>query len=65
MRRHRASQKASQLPSQVTGDVTAKEQRLLERLPWPLNKDKPPRWGEGVPVYIPPTEDEKAAMAEL
>jgi len=49
----------------VTGDVTAKEQRLLERLPWPLNKDKPPRWGEGVPVYIPPTEDEKAAMAEL
>lgn len=34
------------------------------RLPWPLNPTKAPRWGEGVPVYIAPTLEEKEAMAE-
>jgi hypothetical protein len=33
-------------------------------LPWPVNRDKPPRWGPGVPVYIAPTEVEKAAMVK-
>ncbi len=31
-------------------------------LPWPLNQEKSPRWGEGVAHYIPPTEEEKEAM---
>jgi hypothetical protein len=34
-------------------------------LPWPVNQDKPLRWGPGVPVYIGPTEVEKAAMTRL
>ncbi|PYS92518.1 MAG: hypothetical protein DMF62_00490 [Acidobacteria bacterium] len=46
--------------------ATAKQLKegLAERLPWPLNKEKPPRWGEGIPNYIPPTLEEKAAMDE-
>ncbi len=31
-------------------------------LPWPLNPNKSPRWGEGVEHYVPPTEEEKEAM---
>ncbi len=34
-------------------------------LPWPLNPNKSPRWGEGVAHYIAPTEEEKEAMDRL
>ncbi len=34
-------------------------------LPWPLNPNKSPRWGVGVEHYIPPTEEEKEAIAGL
>ncbi len=34
-------------------------------LPWPLNLNKSPRWGEVVAHYIPPTEEEKEAMDRL
>jgi hypothetical protein len=48
----------------VTKSVTI-ESTVDKDLPWPVNQGKPPRWGPGVPVYIPPTEVEKAAMARL
>jgi hypothetical protein len=43
----------------------AKLAPLSERLPSPLNPDKPPRWGPGVPNYIPPTLEEKAALNDI
>jgi hypothetical protein len=44
--------------------VTSASTGVDKDLPWPVNQDKPPRWGPGVPVYIAPTEVEKAAMVK-
>jgi hypothetical protein len=46
-------------------DVELPEEPLYARLPWPLNKEKAPRWGEGVEKYIPLTTDEKLAVEEF
>jgi hypothetical protein len=48
----------------VKGDYSGSERGLEERLPWPYNAEKAARWGEGVSVYVPLTEDEKEAMEE-
>jgi hypothetical protein len=36
--------------------------RVINDLPWPYNKEKPSRWGEGVKVYVPMSEEEKRAV---
>ena len=53
MRKRRAIEK---------GEDTEVVERVVNDLPWPYNREKPPRWGEGVPVYIPPTEEERKAV---
>ncbi len=46
-------------------DVVTSKGCSKSALPWPLNPDKSPRWGDGVEHYIAPTEEEKEAMALL
>jgi hypothetical protein len=68
VRRYRERQKALQKGDVTGADVTGKDVTekvtLEQRLPWPLNKAKASRWGEGVAMYVAPSVDEKAAMAE-
>ena len=73
VRRYRERKKALQsggvTPKDVTDvtemDVTPKvTPSFKSRLPWPYNKGKPPRWGAGVPQYIPLTSEEQTAMGQ-
>jgi hypothetical protein len=47
------------------GDSDVVTSGVDSRLPWPLNPNKSPRWGDGVDHYIAPTEEEKDAMNRL
>jgi len=54
-RRRRLEKKGEEDIGEVVGKVVGE-------LPWPYNREKAPRWGEGVKAYTPMTEDERKAV---
>ena len=58
----REYQRKRRLAEKGEGDVGEVVEKVVGDLPWPYNKEKPARWGDGVKVYLPLTPEEQRAV---